>query len=101
MLRVGYMSPGAKLRESPPGSHDGHGLQVDVDADGKRAADEGISGEGVLRLFGRFEPLHLPLSSARWQEQLHIPQAEAEHVVQPDSVADDLGGESVAVVGMV
>ena len=27
-------------------------------------------------------------------------QAEAEHVVQPDSVADDLGGEPVAVVGI-
>ena len=29
------------------------------------AVDEGISGEEVLRLFGRFEPLHLPLWSAR------------------------------------
>jgi hypothetical protein len=29
------------------------------------AVDEGMSGEGVLRLFGRFEPLHLPLSSPR------------------------------------
>ena len=29
------------------------------------AVDEGMSGEEVLRLFGRFEPLHLPLSSAR------------------------------------
>src|SRR6478672_10294133 len=28
------------------------------------AVDEGMSGEEVLRLFGRFEPLHLPLSSA-------------------------------------
>jgi hypothetical protein len=27
--------------------------------------DEGMSGEKVLRLFGRFEPLHLPLSSSR------------------------------------
>ena len=27
--------------------------------------DEGRSGEEVLRLFGRFEPLHLPLSSSR------------------------------------
>jgi hypothetical protein len=27
--------------------------------------DEGMSGEEVLRLFGRFEPLHLPLSSSR------------------------------------
>ena len=34
------------------------------------------------------------------QEQLNIPQAEAEHVVQPDSVADDLGGEPMAVVGI-
>ena len=29
------------------------------------AVDEGMSGEEVLRLFGRFEPLHLPLSSSR------------------------------------
>ena len=34
------------------------------------------------------------------REQLNIPQAEAEHVVQPDSVADDLGGEPMAVVGI-
>ena len=27
--------------------------------------DEGVSGEEVLGLFGRFEPLHLPLSSSR------------------------------------
>ena len=27
--------------------------------------DDGVSGEHVLRLFGRFEPLHLPLSSSR------------------------------------
>jgi hypothetical protein len=31
------------------------------------------------------------------QKQLNIPQAEAEHVVQPDSVADNLGGKAVAV----
>src|ERR1700722_2523801 len=34
------------------------------------------------------------------QEQLNIPQAEAEQVVQPDSVADGLDGEPVAVVGI-
>jgi hypothetical protein len=28
-------------------------------------ADEGVSGEEVLGLFGRFEPLHLPLLSSR------------------------------------
>jgi hypothetical protein len=27
---------------------------------------EGMSREEVLRLFARFEPLHLPLSSSRW-----------------------------------
>ena len=27
--------------------------------------DEGMSGEEVLGLFGRFEPLHVPLSSSR------------------------------------
>jgi hypothetical protein len=32
------------------------------------------------------------------QKQLDIPEAEAEHVVQPDSVADDLGRKAVAVV---
>src|SRR5580704_4042982 len=32
------------------------------------------------------------------QKQLNIPEAEAEHVVQPDSVADDLGGKAMAVV---
>jgi hypothetical protein len=29
------------------------------------AVDEGMCGEEVLRLFGRFELLHLPLSSSR------------------------------------
>src|SRR5580704_5278130 len=33
------------------------------------------------------------------QKQLNIPEAEAEHVVQPDRMADDLGGKAVAVVG--
>ena len=33
------------------------------------------------------------------QEQLDIPQAEAEHMVQPDSVADDHRREAMAVVG--
>ena len=32
------------------------------------------------------------------QEQLDIPQAEAEHMVQPDSMSDDLGGKAMAVV---
>ena len=32
------------------------------------------------------------------QQQLNIPQAEAEHVIQPDCVADDLGRKAVAVV---
>ena len=34
------------------------------------------------------------------QEQINIPQAEAEHVAQARSVADDLGGEPVALVGI-
>ena len=33
------------------------------------------------------------------QYQRNIPQAEAEHVVQPDRVTDDLGGEPMAEVG--
>jgi hypothetical protein len=32
------------------------------------------------------------------QEQLDIPQTEAEDVLQPDSVADDLGGEPMTIV---
>ena len=32
------------------------------------------------------------------QKQLNIAQAEAEHMIQPDSMADDLGGEAMAVV---
>ena len=34
------------------------------------------------------------------QDQLDIAQAEAEYVVQPDRVADDLGWEPMAVVGI-
>ena len=34
------------------------------------------------------------------QDQLDIAQTEAEHVVQPDGVADDLGREPMAVVGV-
>ena len=32
------------------------------------------------------------------QEQLNISQAEAEHMVQPNSMTDDLGGKAMAVV---
>jgi hypothetical protein len=32
------------------------------------------------------------------QKQLDVPQAEAEHVIQPDSVANDLRGEAMAIV---
>jgi hypothetical protein len=32
------------------------------------------------------------------QDQLHIAQAEAEQVVQPDGMADDLGGEPMTIV---
>ena len=31
------------------------------------------------------------------QDQLDITEAEAENVVQPDSVRDDLGGEAMAI----
>jgi hypothetical protein len=34
------------------------------------------------------------------QEQFNISQAEADHVVQPHRVADDLGGEPMAIVGV-
>ena len=44
--------------------------------------------------------VHDPPERALSQEQLNIPQAEAEQMVQPDSVADGLDGEPVAVVGI-
>jgi hypothetical protein len=34
------------------------------------------------------------------QKKLNVPQAEAEHVIQPDGVADDLSGEPMAIVGV-
>jgi hypothetical protein len=37
-------------------------------------------------------------NAALSQEQLDIPKAEAEDVVQPDSVADDLGREPMTIV---
>jgi hypothetical protein len=33
------------------------------------------------------------------EDQLHIPQAEAEHVIEPHRVADDLSREAVPRVG--
>src|SRR5215210_4157687 len=33
------------------------------------------------------------------QDKLHLAQAQAEHVVQPDGIADDLGWEAVSGVG--
>jgi hypothetical protein len=32
------------------------------------------------------------------QQQLHVSQAQAEHVIEPDHVADDLGREAMAVM---
>jgi hypothetical protein len=32
------------------------------------------------------------------QQQLNIPQTQAEHMVEPHSVGDDLGGEAVPAV---
>jgi hypothetical protein len=32
-------------------------------------------------------------------DQLHVPQAQAEHVIQPDRVADDLRREAVSRLG--
>ena len=61
MLRVGRMSPGARLR---PERVMGMGYKL-MSTWMEVAVDEGMSGEEVLRLFGRFEPLHLPLSSSR------------------------------------
>ena len=36
-------------------------------------------------------------NSSSSQEQLNIPLAEAEHVIQPDSVADNMDGKAMAV----
>src|SRR5271166_4928097 len=32
------------------------------------------------------------------QQELNIPQTQAEHMIQPDSMADDLGGKAMPVV---
>jgi hypothetical protein len=34
------------------------------------------------------------------KKQLNIPQTETERMIQPDSMADDLGGKAMAVVGV-
>ncbi len=63
MLRVGRMSQCQILKAS-----DRIAIGMSYKLMSRRmevAVDEGMSGEEVLRLFGRFEPLHLPLSSAR------------------------------------
>jgi hypothetical protein len=39
-------------------------------------------------------------NAALGQDQLDVTQAQAEDVIQPHGVADDLGGEPVAVVGI-
>jgi pimeloyl-ACP methyl ester carboxylesterase len=38
------------------------------------------------------------VDAALRQDQLNIPQAEAEHMVQPDGMADDSGGEPMTIV---
>jgi hypothetical protein len=38
------------------------------------------------------------MAAALGQKQFHVPEAEAEQVIQPDSVADDLRGAAMAVV---
>ena len=38
------------------------------------------------------------IDATRSQDQFNIPQAEAKPVVQPDSMADDLGGEPMTIV---
>jgi hypothetical protein len=39
-------------------------------------------------------------NAALSQDQLDIAQAEAEHMIQPHGIADDLGWEAMAVVGV-
>jgi hypothetical protein len=65
MLRVGRMSLGARCESVRPDHTIGMGCKL-VSAWIEVTVDEGVSEEQVLVLFGRFEPLHLPLSSSRW-----------------------------------
>ena len=62
-------------------------------ADGWRSfgRTSGTSAPAPHRLIGNDDA---PLS----QKEFNVPQAEAEHVIQPDGMADDLGGKAVAVV---
>jgi hypothetical protein len=82
----------------------------------EEAVDLIVRREEPRGLFGRLESLHLALSSAcrpmgvlgaiievsagpmtnLGQDQLNIPQAQAEDVTKPDCMTDDLGREAIA-----
>jgi hypothetical protein len=63
MLRVGRMSQCQILKAS---DRIAIGMSYELVSTWMEVTvDEGMSGEEVLRLFGRFEPLHLRLSSSR------------------------------------
>jgi hypothetical protein len=66
-------------RPRPPASR----LQGEAPAELQAPAPDALVGDD-----------HAPLG----QEQLDVPEAQAEAVVQPDRVADDLAGEAVAAV---
>jgi hypothetical protein len=64
-----------------------------------RSAASQASCEGLAKLPAPLTNRLVGDNNATFSEkQLNIPQAEAEHVIQPDCVADDLGGKAMAVV---
>src|SRR5258708_3674782 len=66
---------------------------------GPRAASTQAAGEGLAEFLAPTPHRLMGDDDAPFsQKQLDIPQAEAEHVIQPDSVADDLGGKAMAVM---
>jgi site-specific recombinase XerC len=69
-------------------------LSAYIDGAGLTGDPKGPLGPTIGRSKGR--PLIRP--KLTWQCQFDVAQAEAEHVVQPHSMADDLRGEAVAVV---
>jgi len=66
---------------------------------GPRAASTQAVGEGVAEFLAPAPHRLIGDDNAPFsQKELNISQAEAEHVVHPDSVADNLGRKAVAIV---
>ena len=75
-----------------------HLVQVPLIA-GTRTASAQTVGEGSTEFLAPAPHRLIGDDNATFSEdQLDISQAEAEHVIQPYSVADDLGGKAMAVV---